>query len=62
MHLRKLGYLVRERRLKRSNVVRSLGNVGSKPVLFLASLMSKEVYAYVEELHQAAVNQNTCGC
>lgn len=32
------------------------------PQTCLASglLMSKEVYTYVEELHQAAVNQNTC--
>lgn len=62
MHLRKLRYLVRERKLKCSNVVQSFENVGNKPVLFLASLMSKEVYTYVGELHQAAVNQNTCGC
>lgn len=62
MHLWKLGYIVRERRWKCSNVVWSLENVGNKPVLLLASLMSKEVQTYVEELHQAAGNQDTCDC
>lgn len=60
MHLRKLGCLVRERRWKCGNVVRSLENVGNKPVLLLASLMSKEVYIFGRAA--STVNQNTSDC